>query len=81
MLECAIKRDFLLSNYETTNELLGIADQPAGFERVGVLPWIPQTTAALALRLVELDTSICYTQQQKEESQKGVRNFSVSTFP
>ncbi|XP_019194149.1 PREDICTED: homeobox-DDT domain protein RLT2 [Ipomoea nil] len=77
MLECAIKRDFLLSNYETSNELLGIGDQPAGFERVGVLPWIPHTTAALALRLMELDTSICYTQQQKEESQKGERNFSA----
>ncbi|XP_031105790.1 homeobox-DDT domain protein RLT2 [Ipomoea triloba] len=77
MLECAIKRDFLLSNYETSNELLGISDQPAGFERVGVLPWIPHTTAALALRLMELDTSIYYTQQQKEESQKGARNFSA----
>lgn len=45
-----------------------------------VLPWIPQTTSAVALRLMELDVSIFYTLQQKEDFEKdrGTRQIIVS---
>ncbi|XP_058730418.1 homeobox-DDT domain protein RLT2-like isoform X2 [Vicia villosa] len=76
-LECAIKREFLASDYETTSELLGSVcssvcrpnDIIRG-ERIPVLPWVPYTTAAVTLRLMELDACIFYTSQQKLESEK-----------
>lgn len=75
MLESAVKRDFLSLNFETTTELLGscnsmIANRSSIAETVSVLPWLPQTTSSVALRLMELDSSIFYTLEQKEESQK-----------
>ncbi|XP_057948992.1 homeobox-DDT domain protein RLT1-like isoform X3 [Malania oleifera] len=75
LLEGAIKPDCLSSNFETTNELLNSCTlsgraacdsaHPGPFT---VLPWIPQTTAAVALRLMELDASISYEQDQKVET-------------
>ncbi|OVA11509.1 Homeobox domain [Macleaya cordata] len=76
LFEGAIKRDCLSSNFETTKELLG-SFMPSGRAvdefspgSVPILPWVPQTTAAVALRLLELDGSITYMLQQKEESHK-----------
>ncbi|XP_056171007.1 homeobox-DDT domain protein RLT2 isoform X2 [Syzygium oleosum] len=73
LLESAIKRDYLSPNFETTNELLSISsgfatDISASFEALIVLPWIPQTTAAVALRLMEFDSAISYSLHQKVES-------------
>ncbi|XP_076957084.1 homeobox-DDT domain protein RLT1-like [Bidens hawaiensis] len=69
--ESVIKRDYLSLEFETTEELLGTAGLSG---RVGssagpvpVLPWIPQTTAAVSLRLLELDGLISYTPEQKAE--------------
>ncbi|XP_027170848.1 homeobox-DDT domain protein RLT2 isoform X1 [Coffea eugenioides] len=77
LLENAVKRDFLVPDYETANELLGFENLKGGMvdntptlEMTAVLPWIPQTTSAVALRLMDLDTSICYTLQQKDDSEK-----------
>lgn len=77
MLEGCIKRDFLLSDYETTSELLVSIDSTGSKthgtltpEAVPVLPWLPRTTSSVALRLMELDSSICYLLSQKEESKK-----------
>lgn len=80
MLERVIKRDYLSPNFETTNELLASctsSTESSGMETISVLPWIPQTTAAVALRLMDLDSSIYYMLQQKVESQKdkGTGNF------
>ncbi|KAL6992497.1 hypothetical protein U1Q18_010607 [Sarracenia purpurea var. burkii] len=70
--EAVIKRGCLSANFETTEELLsasalsgrGVCDYDnPGF--IPQLPWIPQTTAAVAVRLLELDASISYTLQQK----------------
>ncbi|KAJ8532126.1 hypothetical protein K7X08_012049 [Anisodus acutangulus] len=69
LLEGAIKREYLISNYETTNELLGAVSK-SNLDGMEVLPWIPHTTSAVALRLMELDSSICYMQQQKANSLK-----------
>ncbi|XP_023554341.1 homeobox-DDT domain protein RLT2-like isoform X2 [Cucurbita pepo subsp. pepo] len=76
LLENGIKRDFMWSNYETTYELLACVNPPGNYtchssfpETVPVLPWIPLTTAAVALRLLEFDTSLSYSLQQKAESQ------------
>ncbi|KAL8151093.1 hypothetical protein V2J09_020901 [Rumex salicifolius] len=76
-LEGAIKKDFLSPKYQTTNELLASSNslklKHAPFltlRDVPVLPWIPQTTAAVALRLMELDSAISYTSHQKEEFKK-----------
>ncbi|XP_022715831.1 homeobox-DDT domain protein RLT1-like isoform X2 [Durio zibethinus] len=66
-LESAIKRDYLSSNFETTRELLGSSLQSESDFTDSVLPWIPQTTAAVALRLLELDTCIMYVKQEKVE--------------
>lgn len=74
------------SNYETTYELLACVNPPGNYtchssfpETVPVLPWIPLTTAAVALRLLEFDTSLSYSLQQKAESQaQGSMDIKVS---
>ena len=80
VLEGAIKREYLASKYETTSELLGSftssgcpTNDFVGAERIPVLPWVPCTTAAVALRLMELDACTFYTLQQKMESEKDKR--------
>lgn len=76
VLEGAIKRDYLSSNFETTTELLNSSTQDATQNSVGgrgsatVLPWVPDTTAAVALRLLDLDSSISYTLRPKMGSNK-----------
>uniref|UniRef100_A0A803N1P7 Homeobox-DDT domain protein RLT2 n=1 Tax=Chenopodium quinoa TaxID=63459 RepID=A0A803N1P7_CHEQI len=73
VLEGVIKRDFLLSNFQTTSELLasdnanatGYVNDSTNFGTVTMLPWVPQTTAAVALRLMELDSAISYLPDQK----------------
>ncbi|CAD6271220.1 unnamed protein product [Miscanthus lutarioriparius] len=76
VLEGAIKRDYLSSNFETTTELLNSKTQDATQNSVGgsasatVLPWVPDTTAAVALRLLDLDTSISYALHPKLGSNK-----------
>ncbi|MCL7040386.1 hypothetical protein MKW94_028561, partial [Papaver nudicaule] len=87
LLEDAIKKDCLSSSFETTKELLGsfapsvhAADGfPSG--SVPTLPWVPQTTAAVALRLLELDASITYMLQQKAESQKDKESGDFIKLP
>ncbi|MCD9641238.1 hypothetical protein HAX54_027327 [Datura stramonium] len=69
LLEGAIKREYLISSYETTNELLGAVSN-SNLDGMAVLPWVPHTTSAVALRLMEFDCSLCYTQQQKADSLK-----------
>ncbi|XP_077212458.1 homeobox-DDT domain protein RLT2-like [Tasmannia lanceolata] len=78
LLEGAVKRDCLSSNFETTKELMGSStlecavDYSSLPETVPVLPWVPSTTAAVALRLLEVDSSIIYMLHKKVvESQKG----------
>ncbi|KAF9672382.1 hypothetical protein SADUNF_Sadunf11G0036000 [Salix dunnii] len=74
VFESAIKRERLSSNFETTKELLGssalagsAAHDSASLGLVPVLPWMPKTTAAVALRLFELDASIIYVKEEKPE--------------
>ncbi|KAJ9136123.1 hypothetical protein P3X46_033231 [Hevea brasiliensis] len=74
VLESAIKRDYLSANFEMTKELLGSATSAQSalygstdLGSVPVLPWIPKTTAAVALRLFELDGSVAYIQHEKAE--------------
>ncbi|XP_057537451.1 homeobox-DDT domain protein RLT2 isoform X4 [Amaranthus tricolor] len=74
LLEGAIKRDFLSSHFETTGELLAsgnvdgyIVNDVSTFGSITMLPWIPQTTSAVALRLMELDSAISYLPDQKEK--------------
>ncbi|PPS01295.1 hypothetical protein GOBAR_AA19353 [Gossypium barbadense] len=67
-LENAIKRDYLSSNFETTRDLLGSSFQSENDSSTdSVLPWIPEITPAVALRLLELDSSIMYVKQEKVE--------------
>eukprot|EP00258_Populus_trichocarpa_P020970 XP_024436989.1 homeobox-DDT domain protein RLT1 isoform X1 [Populus trichocarpa] len=72
VFESAIKRERLSSNFEMTKELLGssalsgsAAHDSASLGLVPVLPWMPKTTAAVALRLFELDASIIYVKNEK----------------
>jgi hypothetical protein len=72
VLEGALRRDYLSSNFETTAELLksnipDFADQNyiARSESVDVLPWVPDTAAAVTLRLLDLDSALSYTLEQK----------------
>lgn len=74
------------SNFETTRELLspsilsgGVGDDSTNLETVPVLPWIPKTTAAVALRLIEFDAAISYTLKQRAETHKGAGECMVST--
>ncbi|CAJ2642212.1 unnamed protein product [Trifolium pratense] len=87
-LEGAIKREYLASDYETTSELLGsvcssgcIPNDTIGGGRIHVLPWVPYTTAAVALRLMELDECAFYTSQQKLESKKDEKVGIVVKLP
>ncbi|EEE55157.1 hypothetical protein OsJ_02965 [Oryza sativa Japonica Group] len=78
LLEAAIKRDHLSSEFETTSELLNLntQDNPSQ-NHVGlsgsaaVLPWVPDTTAAIALRMLDLDSAVSYMQNQKMERNGG----------
>ena len=88
ILEGATKREYFSSNFETICELLGSACSsgcPANYstsaESIPVLPWVPHTTAAVALWLMELDESIFYTSQQKLESKEDERNGDVVKPP
>ncbi|XP_050371272.1 homeobox-DDT domain protein RLT1 isoform X2 [Argentina anserina] len=74
LLETAIKRDFVSSNFAATNELLGSSKQSVianpdylDTKSVSVLPWIPYTTAAVALRVYEMDSAIMYIPHEKPE--------------
>lgn len=76
-LEGAVARDYLSSSYATTSELAGastaanaVDNPPSVSEPVAVLAWIPLTTAAVALRLMEFDASVSYMLHQKVESNK-----------
>ncbi|KAJ0233722.1 Homeobox-DDT domain protein RLT1 [Hirschfeldia incana] len=66
-LESAIKKEYLSSNFVSAKELLGGADDAHDSGSVGVLPWIPMTVSAVALRLLDLDSSIIYVKPEKPE--------------
>lgn len=73
LLEDAIRRDYLSSDFETSYELLNNSkteDMPSqnNFTLPGtsVLPWVPDTTAAITLRMLDLDYAVSYIQNQKE---------------
>ncbi|KAJ0797032.1 putative transcription factor & chromatin remodeling DDT family [Helianthus annuus] len=70
-LESVVKRDHMSLEFETTEELIGTSGLSelvaSGPGSVPVLPWIARTTAAVSLRLLELDSSISYTSEQKTE--------------
>ncbi|KVH89511.1 DDT domain-containing protein [Cynara cardunculus var. scolymus] len=73
--ESVVRRDYLSLNFETTEELLGTSGlsqrAASGSGSVPVLSWIPQTTAAVTLRIFELDASISYSPEQKAELHMG----------
>ncbi|XP_075093081.1 homeobox-DDT domain protein RLT2 isoform X2 [Nicotiana tabacum] len=79
LLEDSIKREYLMSDYETTTELLGAVSN-SNLDRMAVLPWVPHTTSAVALRLMELDSSLCYTQRQKADSLKDKESANFTTL-
>ncbi|CAM0882055.1 unnamed protein product [Alopecurus aequalis] len=77
VLEGAIKRDYLSSDFETSNELLNSKTEdmpshnPLGLSETVVLPWVPDTTAAVTLRMLDLDHAVSYIQNQKKERDGG----------
>ena len=60
--------------------MAGLVNDAWNLSSVSLLPWIPHTTSAVALRLMELDSAILYTPDQKAESVKEAetRQFIVS---
>ncbi|KAI4341103.1 hypothetical protein MLD38_025869 [Melastoma candidum] len=86
LLESAIQRDYLSLTFETTNELLRIPTSPstspgflANFEDVPILPWIPKTTAAVALRVLQLDSAITYSPNQELDDMADDRSEGTSS--
>ncbi|XP_074582815.1 homeobox-DDT domain protein RLT2-like isoform X2 [Curcuma longa] len=82
LLEYAVKPNFLSSNFRTTAELLsssqGVASTISSQSgAVTVLPWVPDTSAAVALRLLDLDFSISYMLNQKLESRKESEGYHI----
>ncbi|KAK7412388.1 hypothetical protein VNO78_03844 [Psophocarpus tetragonolobus] len=84
LFERSLRRDFLSSNFSTTDELLGLSSVSESSvqastdpESVAVLPWVPLTTAALSLRLFEIDSSISYVKLERREpcEEKEVREY------
>lgn len=87
LLEVAIKQEFLSPNFETTAELLSSTREIpsnifyANSGSVPVLPWVPDTSAAVALRLLDLDSSISYILQRQMKSHKVKEgDYLVSRF-
>ncbi|CAL9187124.1 unnamed protein product [Musa hybrid cultivar] len=87
LLEGAIKRGVLSTTFETTAELLSSANPGVAADNntahsgsVPVLPWVPSTSAAVALRLLDLDSSISYMLHPKLESHKG-KEGDYNTLP
>lgn len=89
LFERALQRDFLSSNFATYDELLRLSGMSVSAahastdpESVAVLPWVPQNTAALSLRLFEVDSSISYVQSERPEprEEKEARECIVSLF-
>ncbi|EOA36032.1 hypothetical protein CARUB_v10008083mg [Capsella rubella] len=81
-LESAIKKEYLSSNFMSAKELLGGDDVVADDQgSVDVLPWIPKTVSAVALRLSELDASIIYVKPEKPELIPEDENDQISLFP
>lgn len=73
LLEDVIRREYLSSEFERAKDLLRLPEssvQDFDLEHVSMLPWIPQTIAASALRLWELDSSIIYVKLELSESHK-----------
>ncbi|KAH9621076.1 hypothetical protein KSS87_004536 [Heliosperma pusillum] len=88
LLEGAIKKDFLSPKFQATNELLtsgknvgNAVYDASNFGTVSVLPWIPHTTAAVALRLMELDSSVAYLPEQKIEYAKDTEAAQFLRLP
>lgn len=79
-LESAIKKESLSSNFMSAKELLGAADTDSGPGSVEVLPWIPKTVSAVALRLSELDASIIYVKPEKPELILEDENEQIVSF-
>ncbi|GAA0160372.1 homeodomain transcription factor [Lithospermum erythrorhizon] len=87
--ESVIKRDYLSETFETSMELSSYcspAKNSANVEQpylghVAHLPWIPRTTAAVALRLVELDYSISCVPIQKASVGDGQKAEEVMKLP
>ncbi|KAG2318889.1 hypothetical protein Bca4012_054861 [Brassica carinata] len=79
-LESAIKKEYLSSNFVSAKELLGAADAHDSGS-VGVLPWIPMTVSAVALRLLDLDASIIYVKPEKPELILEDEKEQISRFP
>ncbi|KAM0864539.1 hypothetical protein ACQ4PT_043854 [Festuca glaucescens] len=77
LLEGAIRRDYLSSDFETSNELLNSKTQdmpsqsPFGLSGISVLPWVPDTTAAITLRMLDLDYAVSYIKNEKKERDGG----------
>ncbi|XP_010478217.1 PREDICTED: homeobox-DDT domain protein RLT1 isoform X1 [Camelina sativa] len=81
-LETAIKKEYLSSNFMSAKELLGVGDADADtWGSVDVLPWIPKTVSAVALRLSELDASIIYVKPEKPDLIPEDENEQISLFP
>ncbi|KAK9085386.1 hypothetical protein Sjap_025797 [Stephania japonica] len=87
ILEGAIRRDHLSSSFETTKELLG-SSMPQRLsvdryfpESVSVLSWVPHTTPAVSLRLMDLDASISYIMKPKTESIKEKEDNELTGLP
>jgi len=80
-LESAIKKESLSSNFMSAKELLGAANAEADDQgSVDVLPWIPKTVSAVALRLSELDASIIYVKPEKPEVIPEDENEQIVSF-
>ncbi|PKU86172.1 homeobox-DDT domain protein RLT2 isoform X2 [Dendrobium catenatum] len=84
ILENAIKPDCLCPDFVTTNELLSSETDFLGntsTEAVRLIPWIPETTSAVALRLLDLDCSIPYMLQHGREPLEGTEAGEFLVLP
>lgn len=76
-LESAIQQDWLSRRFESAKEQIESASVDSGTLST-VLPWVPRTTAAVAMRLLEFDSALYYNAEQKQSSTRRRKHNPVS---
>ncbi|XP_024517144.1 homeobox-DDT domain protein RLT1 isoform X2 [Selaginella moellendorffii] len=72
-LESCVDENWISSSFETAEKALSTTALGSNSRRKN-LPWIPQTTAAVALRLSAFDAAIAFSTEQRQQLEETYQN-------